>query len=234
MADIARLYELQKVDTTWEKVRRRLLQLRKLLVESEELLAQRQAVANIEAEQKHLLIVQRDAEQEAQMLADRIRDSESRLMSGQVRNPKELASLQDSIEALRRQREGVETTGVEALLQNEEVTAKLAQARAALEQIEAEWKASQGALLQEETKLKKLFVQCKRQRETLAGVLNRDLLLSYEDLRQRKAGVAVASIERNMCTACHVQVPTGVASAAHNQSGNLVLCPSCGRILYVS
>lgn len=233
MADIAKLYELQKVDTTWEKVRRRLLQLRKLLVESEELRTRRQAVTDAAAEQQRLLTVQRDAELEAQTLANRIQESETRLMSGQVRNPKELASLQESIEALRRQRESIETSGVEALLLNEEVSAALTQAQAALNQAEAKWKTSQGALLQEETKLKKLFVQCKRQRETLSGTLSSDLLHSYEDLRQRKAGVAVTSIERNMCMACNVQVPTGIASAARNQSGNLILCPSCGRILYV-
>jgi predicted nucleic acid-binding Zn-ribbon protein len=154
-------------------------------------------------------------------------------MSGQVRNPKELESLQASLEALRRQHETVENQGVEALLKVEELTTAVDRARAALVESENKWKANQAALVDEETKLKRLFVQCKRQRETLAAALGNDLS-RYEDLRQRKGGVAVAALERTMCAACHVQVPTGIASSARNENGVPVLCPSCGRILYAA
>jgi predicted nucleic acid-binding Zn-ribbon protein len=152
-------------------------------------------------------------------------------MSGQVRNPKELESLQASLDALRRQRDSVENQGVEALLKMEELTAAVEAARAALADSDNKWKANQAELIGEETKLKKLFVQCKRQRETLAAALGADLP-RYEDLRQRKGGVAVAALEGTMCAACHVQVPTGVASSARHEHGAPVLCPSCGRILY--
>jgi uncharacterized protein len=234
VTDISRLYELQKIDSTWEKVRRRLVQLRKQLVESDELKERRAVVGELEASEHRWHTQQRDAELEAQTLTARIQESETRMMSGQVRNPKELAALQESIEALRRQHVQVENEGVEALLQLEETTTELARARSALQSVEAKWRAEQSDLLQEEAKLKKLFIQYKKQRETLATVLGDNLLARYEDLRQRKAGVAVATIERNLCTACHVQVPTGMVSAARNQSGNPVLCPSCGRILYIS
>jgi uncharacterized protein len=232
VADVAKLYELQKTDLTWEKVRRRLIQLRNLLAESDELKRQRKTVADLEAEQQEWQTKQRNEELEAQSLAGRIKNGEDRLMSGQVRNPKELESLQASVEALRRQRATVENNGVEALLKGEEITATLTHARSTLQQVETKWKSSQTELLQEEAKLKKVFVQLKRQRETLAAALAGDQLQRYEDLRQRKAGVAVAAVERGLCGACHVQVPTGVASAARNQMGAPVLCPSCGRMLY--
>ena len=229
--DIAKLYELQKIDTTWEKVRRRLAKLRGQLVESEEVKARRQQLAEIQAEQQHWHAQQSNTELEAQSLAQRIGATEERLMSGQVRNPKELESLQASLDALRRQREAVENRGVEALLKVEELTVAMELARAAFAESESKWKANQAELIDEETKLKKMFVQCKRQRETLSAALGTDLP-RYEDLRQRKGGVAVAALERTMCTACHVQVPTGIASSARNQNGVPVLCPSCGRILY--
>ena len=220
MTEIAKLYELQKVDTTWEKVRRRLAQVRAQLVESDELTKQRALVAELETNKHQWQTSQRDADLEMQALTSKINASEARLMSGQVRNPKELAALQESIEALRRQRAGVENNGVEALLNVEATVEQLTAATATLHEVEKKWQAGQSGLLEEETKLKRLFVQCKKQ------------LQRYEDLRQRKAGVAIASLERGMCSACHVQVPTGIASSARNQSGNPVLCPSCGRILY--
>jgi predicted nucleic acid-binding Zn-ribbon protein len=232
MTDIARLYELQKVDTTWEKVRRRLGQVRAQLVESDELKKQRAAVAELETTKHQWQTSQRNADLEMQALTSKINASEARLMSGQVRNPKELSALQESVEALRRQRAGVENSGVEALLNVEATTEQLAIATATLHEVEGKWQAGQSDLLEEETKLKKYFVQCKKQREALAAALAGSDLQRYEDLRQRKAGVAIASLERGICSACHVQVPTGIASTARNQSGSPVSCPSCGRILY--
>ena len=232
MADVAKMYDLQKVDTLWEKVRRRLLQIRKQLVESDDLQAKRQTLAALEAELQQWQSEQRTAELESQSLADRITDTETRLMSGQVRNPKELDALQHSVEALRRQRDGVETTGVTALLKIEEVTAKRNSARDQMLAIERKWRAEQAGLLEEENKLKRAFVQCKKQREALAAGLAGESLIQYEELRRRKAGIAVATVERGLCSACHVQVPTGVASSARNQTGATVYCTSCARILY--
>lgn len=233
MSDSTKLYEIQKVDILWEKVRRRLAQLRASLAESDELKAARQLLTVAEQENQRWQTQQRSAELEAQALVARIGVTEQQLMSGQVRNPKELASLQSSLEALRRQRDSVEEQGVAALLHVEESLKQVEQQRKNTQTIERKWAASQTELLTEEAKLKKAFVQCKRQRESMAEALGPVLLKRYEDLRQRKAGVAVAAIEREMCSACHVKVPTGVISAARSQGSDFVFCTSCARILVV-
>lgn len=232
MVNIAKLYELQKIDTTWEKVRRRLVQLRGLLVESAELQAKRQHLAVAEAERQQWHARQTNAELEAQSLAERITATESKLMSGQVRNPKELEALQASLEALRRQQVGVENEGVEALLKVEEGKGVVDAAQSELTTLERKWQSDQAQLLAEENKLKKAFLQLKKQREEVSSAVGEEWVKRYDDLRQRKAGVAIAGLERNMCGACHVAVPTGVLSAARSQSTNPVLCPSCGRMLY--
>jgi predicted nucleic acid-binding Zn-ribbon protein len=232
VADIAKMYELQKVDLTWERVRRRLGQIKLLLVESDELRAQHQQVAASEAETHQWHAQQTNAELESESLASRITATEQRLMGGVVRNPKELESLQANLDALQRQRSIVEGQGVEALLKVEELTARLAQEQKALQKLEEKWSAGQKELIEEETKLKRAYMQLKKQREASAASLSEDFLKRYEHLRQRKGGVAVAPIQQSMCGACHVQVPTGVASTARNPEANLALCPSCGRILF--
>jgi len=235
MPDIAKLYELQKLDSTWEKVRRRLVQIRALLVESDEVKNKRALLTEAEAEHHRWVGQQRDAELEVQSLAQRITATEEQLMSGRVRNPKELESLQASLEALRRQREGVENAGVEALLHVEEFTSAVTKARSLFTAAETNWKTSQSELIAEETKMKKAFLQCKKQREVLVAAIDESALKRYEDLRQRKAGVAIAAVERNnLCSACHVQLPTGVVSSARTQGATPVLCTSCGRILFAA
>ena len=232
MADIAKLYELQKIDVTVQKVRRRLAQLKALLVESDDLKAARTRAETLEQEQQQWHSKQRTAELEVQSLASRIKESEQRLMSGQVRNPKELESLQSSIEALQRQRSLIETTSVEALLKNEELTGQVATARGQLQSVQQTWSASQSELTEEETKLKRGFLQLKKQRDALLETLDKTLLQQYEYLRERKGGVAVATVENGNCTACNVKVPSGVVSTVRSQPDKLITCPSCGRILY--
>ncbi len=230
MPDVARLHELQKTDTNWEKVRRRLLHLQKALADPEELTAARATLEATEAQLRDWHARQKDAELEEQGLAQRIVATDQRLMSGTVRNPKELESLQASAAALRRQREGVEEQGVEALLQVEELAARQAVDRAALDKIEHAWQARHAELLQEEAKLKRLAVQLKAHRAKLTEALPAADVALYEDLRKRRAGVAVATVENGQCSACNVRVPTGVASAARSQN-EIVYCTSCGRIL---
>ncbi|MEZ4583638.1 MAG: C4-type zinc ribbon domain-containing protein, partial [Caldilineaceae bacterium] len=161
----------------------------------------------------------------------RIAETEKTLMSGAVTNPKELENLQQSLDSLRRHRAAVEDKAMEALLQSEETSARLQEERATLAALEADWRAGQGELGEEETKMKRNFLILRKQRENAVAAVDKDRLAEYERMRKRKAGVAVAAIENGECGACHVQLPTGVISAARTGDG-LVYCTSCGRILH--
>ena len=74
--DIARLYELQKIDVNLEKVRRRVAQIRRKLAESDELRQARTAVETAQTEMEQLHARQLDAELNGQQLAARITESE--------------------------------------------------------------------------------------------------------------------------------------------------------------
>jgi predicted nucleic acid-binding Zn-ribbon protein len=231
VATAAELYELQGFDTLWLKVRRRLLQIQKQLGESEELQSARGAVADTE-EQLHLWNGrQKDADLEFQALQKRIADTDEQLMSGRVTNPKELESLQASVDSLRRHASEVEDKGVEALLEIEALTEQLAANQGTLSKIETLWKAGQGNLLEEENKMKRNYVILKKRRGAAAQRMDADALAEYERLRKRKGGVAVTTVAGENCEACGVKLPTGVISAARSQP-QLSFCTSCGRIVY--
>ena len=229
--DMARLYELQKLDVNLEKARRKLAQLQQALGESEELGAARNTVTATEAELHRWHAAQKNAELESQSLAQQIAAKDKELMSGRVSQPKELESLQANIEALPRQLSSVEDSGVEAMAQVETLTAQLAGARQSLQGIEAQWQDGQSALVQEDAKYKRIYAQLKQQREAGAKALPPADLKYYEDLRKRKAGIAVAPLQNGQCGVCHILVPTGVVSAVRSRVGEVVLCPSCGRML---
>lgn len=230
MSDAVKMYELQRVDSTWTKVARRLQQLQQLLGESDELRAVREQVAQIQAELQELNAKQKYAESEDKSLAERIQATEARLMGGDVRNPKELDALQQSLAALRRQRESVAEEGVAAMSQAETVAARLVTEKAALADVESGWNGNQSELREEELKLKQNGVLLKRKREQLVAAMGETLRDRYENMRKRKSGIAIATVQNGTCSACHVTLPTGVVNGLRTPTA-LVLCPSCGRYL---
>jgi predicted nucleic acid-binding Zn-ribbon protein len=190
----------------------------------------RKQVAQTQAELHDWHTKQKNAESEDKTLAERIRTTEERLMSGTVRNPKELESLQQSLDALRRQRETVAEEGVVAMSQAEALAEKLANEQAALASVENGWNGNQSELREEETKLKQNGILLKRKREKLVAGMNETLHERYENMRKRKAGVAIAAVQNGICSACHVTLPTGVVNTLRGAT-SLVVCPSCGRYL---
>lgn len=230
MVDIAKLYELQKTDLNWEKVKRRLIQIQKLMGEPEEIKSARQQVSETEAKLQKWQAEQKNAELESQQLFAKMTSSEQLLMSGQVHNAKELQSLQSSIDALKRQRTTVDGRGVDAMMQADENLALLAKQKGTLTHLETKLREKHGELAEEEIKLKRMFLQLKTHRAKLTGGLNATDVETYEDLRRRKGGIAVAAVDKLLCSACNTRLPTSAAAAARDLS-QVTYCPSCGRIL---
>ena len=230
MIDVAKLYELQKTDTNWEKVKRRLLQIQKLTGETEDIATARQQVLATESTLHQWQSDQKNAEMESQTLLTKLKSSEELLMSGQMHSAKELQALQSSIEALKRQRILVDGQGVDAMIKVDEFSATLTQQKRKLSQLETKLREKHGELAEEENKLKRLFLQLKTHRAKLTTVVTPSDLETYEDMRRRKAGIAVATVDKDLCSACNTRVPTGAVSSARN-SLLVTHCPSCGRIL---
>lgn len=231
MSDSSLLYRLQEIDTTWDRVRRRLQQLQNLSSGSNELKTTREKVASTESSLNEWQRTQSAAELESRSLTAKIQESEERLMSGQVRNPKELEALQSSIESMRRHKISLDDQSVEAMIKVEEFSGALTEQKGSLATLESNWQTKQQAIEEELQQRKKEFLYLKRLREQTVGQVNAAALEQYEHLRRRKNGIAVAKLEGDICNACHMQVPTGIVGSARN-ADVLLYCPGCGRILH--
>lgn len=231
MVNVIELFNLQKIDSNQSQLRERLLQIQKLLTESDSIISARKSLAKIEKDLQKWKSAQIDGELEMQTLATRIEETDKSLMSGAITNPKELEALQASLEALKRQNEGIEESAVAAMAKVEKLESQLEQKKTKLAAVETKWRSGQKELRIEGTKLQKQYVSLKKKRESASKAIDDQLLNNYELLRKRKGGIAVASLDGDGCGVCHMQVPSGVASAARSERDHLVYCPSCGRIL---
>jgi predicted nucleic acid-binding Zn-ribbon protein len=161
----------------------------------------------------------------------RLRKDEKRLYDGSVKNPKELASLQEEVTHLKARLKSLEDEDLDAMLAAEEAETALNKHRQELDAAEKEWQQYVAGLAEEKDSLlsQAKVLQVKRQR--VISDLPWGDLQTYERLRRAKGGMAVAAVQSGLCGGCHVGVPAHILRQARTGT-ELVMCPSCGRILF--
>jgi predicted nucleic acid-binding Zn-ribbon protein len=226
------LYELQQVDIEIDSATRRLREIAASLGESAELKRARKMVTDAEAHLAEWRAKMQNLDLEVGGLSQKIETNEQHLYSGRVTNPKELANLQGEVTSLKRWREKKEEDLLEAMVTTEEAEAALADAQAILAQVSGTWRAGQGDLADEQTRLQARLEELGEQRETLLSTIGSEDVTTYDRLRQRKGGQAVAAVKDGICQGCRMNPPS--SQVQHARSGReLVFCNNCGRILYV-
>ena len=224
------LLRMHEIDSMYDRIRRRILLLRKQAGGSTELIELREQVESINVELLSTRTEQQDMELESRSLTERIRESEKNLMSGELNNPRELEALQSSIDSMKSLRTDLEDKSVERLVMVDTLQGTLQQKQETLAEYEQVWTERKTALDTESDQRKREYVYLKKAREKVSEHLSADNLELYEHLRRRKNGVAVAKLEDEMCGACHTAVAIGILNNVR-YSDELLNCPSCGRIL---
>jgi hypothetical protein len=232
MSQTQPLYELQQVDLEIQGVSGRLKEIAATLGENAELKRARKMATDAQAVLAKCRAEMHDLDLEVSSLSEKIETNESRLYSGRVTNPKELANLEEELASLKRWREKREEDLLEAMLATEEAEATLSDAQAILTQVSETWGAEQGDLADEQATLQARLEELGDRRQSLIAVVGPEDVATYERLRQRKAGRAVAAVKDGVCEGCRMNPPS--SQVQHARSGSeLVFCNNCGRILHV-
>ncbi|UCC50328.1 MAG: hypothetical protein JSV68_14595 [Anaerolineaceae bacterium] len=229
MSQVQQLYQLQQIDTEIRQGKQRLSEVIQLQRETEELLAARQRanIANIELQTWQTR--QNDLNLELGSLNSEAQRTERRLYSGNVKNPKELEDLQNKVQALGRRRNALEDEILEAMIMIEDAQMEQESADKSLAEIQADWEKAQAKLKLEQNELALRLHELTKARQQKLPLIEKRLLIDYEQLKQRKGGVAVAGLEDNRCTGCHLTVSANKVKRA--EQGEIVTCGGCWRIL---
>ncbi|MBA7648328.1 hypothetical protein ES703_56114 [subsurface metagenome] len=157
---------------------------------------------------------------------------EEKLYGGSVRNPKELVSLQEQVEHLKKGRRGQEDKLLDIMAEVETVQNRVAAKREELQRMEEDWRQEQSFLSREQAELRASLADLEQKREELAARIDGVSLELYHDLRRRQ-GRAVAKVEQGMCQGCRLVLSMNELQRAR-MGQELVQCSSCQRILYLS
>jgi len=165
------------------------------------------------------------------MERDKVKKWEGRL--GEIRTPREYAALSREIDIAKKSND-TQSEQLKAL------TAQAAEVQKALEE-RAEWlaeqeEAAQGGLQQLEERraaVEEKLRQLEARRAAAAAAVEPSLLSKYENIRKRRAGVAVAPVVGMSCRGCNRNVPPQLAITLQ-RANSIETCPNCHRIIYAA
>jgi uncharacterized protein len=230
MSKAESLLDLQDIDSTLDRLNRRVAEIRAALHETDELIAARAALRAAEESVTRKRAQRKDLDVADAALETRMKESERRLYSGTVKNPKELLDLQNDIAASKRQKDILDDQLFAAMVALEEAEAGLKACSDTLLAIEAEWRASQGNLASELAQLEHELAERTVEQAEARAKLGAPDLAQYDQLRRRRGGVAVVELEGSVCGACGVRVTAHILQQL-SQADQLARCGNCERIL---
>ena len=164
-------------------------------------------------------------------LTAKIKDTEKKLYGGKIFNSKELCSLQQETDDLKKRRSVLEDKSL-GLMDQLEIPEKLSNSsKEELAKLELQWQAQQKQLIAELEQLKAAQTALEDNRKQMTALFDADTLVNYQELRKRK-GLAVAKVEQGICQGCRITLPNTDLQRA--KGGGVVRCSSCGRIIFLA
>lgn len=163
------------------------------------------------------------------MERDKVKKWEGRL--GEIKTPREYAALSREIDIAKKtndtQSEHVkELTAQAAEIQKaidakeEELSEREAAAQAAAEDVEKRRAAADERMRSLEAR-----------RAAAVKLVDPGLLAKYENIKRRRAGVAIAPVVGMTCKGCHRNIPPQLAITLQ-RANSIETCPNCHRIIY--
>lgn len=233
MSRIQRLYQLQSLDSELDKVRKQLGDIAANLGESDALKTAKATLITAEKNLQTARATMQDVDLEVKSLSQKITQEEKMLYGGsKAISAKEAANLQEEVASLKRRQNSREETLLEAMVGTEEAEEALKQAQANLADVQAGWETDQAELVQKQAVLEKKAAELLEQRPTILIGVDAEALEEYDDIRPKKAGVAVSMVKDGMCQGCGMAPSQNKVRQARS-GDELIFCGGCGRILYV-
>lgn len=173
----------------------------------------------------------RRRELEATLEVEGTRMTDRRMRLNRVRNEKELLALRHEIEMGKEANQLVEEEVLALLEKIDGLASAKQQAGESLAQAQADAAARIEAGRRHIETLRGEIDGAREGRASLANTLDPELLRRYEQIFERRAGVAVVEARGGVCTGCHRNLPPQFYNELQ-RSLDVRSCPSCHRILF--
>jgi uncharacterized protein len=163
------------------------------------------------------------------MERDKVKKWEGRL--GEIKTPREYAALSREIDIAKKtndaQSEQLRTLANGA----EDLRRTLEEKAGALSDREMSAKGEADELDRRAAEYQKKLDELAARRAEAAKIVDPGLLRRYEDIKRRRAGIAVAPVVGSTCRGCNRNIPPQLSIVLH-RADSIESCPNCNRIIY--
>lgn len=185
-----------------------------------------------QSERERLENNERERRQVETLLAmekDKVKKWEGRL--GEIRTPREYAALSREIDIAKKANENQQEQLKALAVAAEEIRKALEARGEALSERELAAKDEFAALDKRAAELSARMADLEARRADAAKRVEPTLLGKYENIKRRRAGVAVAPVVGGSCRGCNRNIPPQLSIVLHRVD-SIETCPNCHRIIY--
>lgn len=171
----------------------------------------------------------RGTEQLLIMERDKVKKWEGRL--GDIKTPREYAALSREIDIAKKTNESQNETLRSLSAQADEIKKSLDAAADALSEREMGAEAELQELASREAEFQKKLGDLAGRRAEAARRVDPQLLARYENIKKRRAGIAVSPVTGQTCGGCNRNIPPQLFIVLQ-RAESIETCPNCNRIIY--
>jgi len=230
--DLQTLIELQRLDTTIAELEGEIQSLPQKISAVESQLSEH--IQAVEASKKHLAENQRSRrKRENDIAALRDKVSHYKGQSFEVKTNEQYRALLHEIEYHEAEIRKLEDEMLVEMIDSEALEKQLRETERSLAEERSRTEQEIAAARQRQQQDEAELSVARDRRAEIQGRLAPDVYEIYERVARFRKGLAVAEVRNGACGACHVHLrPQAYAEARTNSQ--IVVCESCGRILYAA
>jgi uncharacterized protein len=172
------------------------------------------------------------AERDLKATEDRAAQVTIRLYGGTVTASRELQAMAGDVEGLRKRASELEDKVLALMEEREPLDSVVAELDKTLADLSQRQNEVGERLAKAEADVDAVLAGLESERLAAVGAVPPPLLGTYDRLRARLSGVAVARLAGGRCDGCHLSLPAmELDRIRHQPPGSLENCEQCGRIL---
>ena len=171
----------------------------------------------------------RELEQRVQDLENKM--EKSRVKLNNIKSNKEYSAVLKEIEVLEKEKTQNEDIIIQLMEQIETLEKQYLESRDEQEKIKIQFDQDKKEIQKGLEALEEKASDLENRRMEICEDADKELLIKYNFLKERKGGVALSSVIGSICQSCYIKIPPQQFNELI-KSNDLSTCPNCNRLIY--
>lgn len=231
--DLLNLYRLQLSDNKisfLEKEIEKLKSSEELKAREEELNESIATINNLSASYNELEKERKRLDDELSMRNEKIKKNEQKLSSGTLTSTREIVSYQEEIASIKKLNEDIENKIIEIMIKIDDINELIKSENDKKEKISSHVNKLKEEINSNMHVLEEKLKKYKEKRENVMQLIPEDIIIKYNEIKEKRGGIAVGILKERMCMACNMEISAGEAIKM-NDLNEIYKCPTCRRMI---